>query len=309
MSTLTLAADVAALIGMPLPLLGLINRVKSLWSGRKGPPVWQPAYDIVRLFRKECVYSTTTTPGFRIAPAIFLGTALASASVTPLLGCEPIAAFPFDFVWFAYSWALGRVAIILAAFDTGGSLPVMGAAREATFSSLLEPALFLIAGALCLASGAHSLHGALMPHGEATGVTLFVKGGAVVGLLVILQAECARMPIDDPGTHLELTMVHEVMALDHSGPDLGAIQLGVAIKFFVGCSIIATLLNPWAGSGGPLAAVANLVLCGLIAVLVGTTESLVARLQLRAVPQYLAVALVSGAVALLATAWNSGAGP
>jgi len=117
------------------------------------------------------------------------------------------------------------------------------------------------------------------------------------------------MPVDDPSTHLELTMIHEVMVLDHSGPDLAAIQYGSAIKLYVGACVLATLLNPWAGSSGPMPAVANLALCVLIAVAVGTSESLIARLRLRLVPMYITIALASAAIALLATAWRAGGKP
>src|SRR6185436_3435914 len=107
--------NVLGLLFLPLLLTGLIQRVKSLWSGRRGPPLLQPTYDVLKLFRKSPVYSATATPLFRIAPWLFLVTACASAAVVPLLGSEPIASFPFDFVWFAYVWALGRVALMLAA--------------------------------------------------------------------------------------------------------------------------------------------------------------------------------------------------
>jgi formate hydrogenlyase subunit 4 len=306
------AGRVANAIGflvVPFLLIGIINRVKSLWSGRKGPPILQSAYDVLRLLRKGSVYSTTTTPIFRIAPWVYLVTAAGSALLTPLVGSSSLFAFQFDFVWFAYVWALGRVALMLAALDTGSAFEGMGTAREATFSTLIEPALFLVMDALCLASGAHSFSQALVLPWAAGAAGLAVRLCAVATLFVVLQVETARMPIDDPTTHLELTMVHEVMVLDHSGPDLAAIQWASAIKLTVGASILATLLNPWAGSGGPLAALANLALCAVVAVAIGTIESLIARLRLRTVPKYIAVALASGAVALLATAWRAGGAP
>ena len=299
-------ANVGALLVMPFLLHGIINRVKSLWSGRKGPPILQLLYDVLRLLRKSSVYSTTTTPLFRIAPYVGLVTAMGSAAIAPLLGSVALASFPFDFVWLAYAWGLGRVAIMLAALDTGSSFEGMGAAREATFSTLVEPALFLIVGALCLISRTHTLHEALAPRLD-NGGALVVWGCAIVALTIVLQVEAARMPIDDPATHLELTMVHEVMVLDHSGPDLAAIQTAAAVKLFVGSSIIATLLNPWAGVSTLRSALANVALCIAVAVTLGTVESLVARLKLRTVPQYAVVALASGVVALLATAWRGGA--
>ena len=296
-------ANLAALVIMPFLLSGVINRVKSLWSGRKGPPILQLAFDVRRLLRKSSVYSTTTTALFRIAPYVFFVTSAGSAAIVPLLGSLPITSFAFDFVWFAYVWGLGRVAIMLAALDTGNSFEGMGAAREATFATLLEPALFLVAGALCLLSGTHTFHQALAPHLH-SGSAIVLWAAAIVGLTIVLQVETSRMPIDDPNTHLELTMVHEVMILDHSGPDLAAIQMGSAIKLFVGSSVIATLLNPWAGSGTLLAGLANLALSLFVGVVIATIESLVARLKLRTVPQYIVVAISAGAIALLATTWR-----
>lgn len=303
--TLARAANVAALLLMPILLSGIIGRVKSLWSGRKGPPLLQLAYDLRRLLQKRPVYGTTTTPLFRLAPHVFLLTSLCSGLIAPLLGSRPLAYFDFDFVWFAYVWALGRVALMLAALDTGSSFEGMGAAREALFSAVLEPALFLVAGALSFLGGHRTLH-------EIAALRLQAGGPAVVwvltlaALLIIIQVETSRMPVDDPSTHLELTMVHEVMILDHSGPDLAAIQLGTAIKLFVGCSLIATLLNPWAGSASLLAGAANLGVCAVVAAFLGSVESLLARLKLRAVPQYVAIALACGGVALLATIWRVG---
>jgi formate hydrogenlyase subunit 4 len=301
-------ANLVALLVMPFLLAGVIQRVKSLWSGRKGSPILQLAYDVQRLLRKSVVYSTTTTALFGVAPYVLLLTALASACVVPLLGGSPLVAFPFDFVWLAYVWGLGRIAIRLAALDTGGAFEGMGTAREATFSTLTEPALFLVIGALCVNSDTHTLYQALTPRldGDAA---IVVWVASIVALLIILQVELARMPVDDPSTHLELTMVHEVMVLDHSGPDLAAIHVGSAIKFLVGSSMIATLLNPWAGANSVLAAAVNLALCIAVAGLIGSIESLIARLKLRTVPQYIVVALSSGAIALLATAWRVGAGP
>jgi formate hydrogenlyase subunit 4 len=300
------ASNVVALIVMPIVLAGIIGRVKSLWSGRKGPPILQLAYDLRRLVQKRRVYSTTTTPLFRIAPHLFLLTSFCSGAIAPLLGSRPLASFQFDFVWFAYVWAFGRVAIMLAALDSGSAFEGMGAAREAVFSAILEPALFLVAGALSFLGGHHTLHEIATLHVRAGGPAV-VWVLAIAALLIIIQVETSRMPVDDPSTHLELTMVHEVMVLDHSGPDLAAIQLGAATKLFVGSSLVATLLNPWAGSPSLLSALTNLGLCALVAVFLGSVESLVARLKLRAVPQYIAVALACGCVALLATIWRVGA--
>jgi len=170
---------------------------------------------------------------------------------------------------------------------------------------VLEPALFLVTAALCLLSGTRTLHEALAPE-LVDGAAITVWAMAVVALLVVLQVEASRLPVDDPTTHLELTMIHEVMVLDHSGPDLAAIQTGAAVKLLVGASFVATLLNPWGGQPTLLAAATNVGLMIGVAVVVGTVESLIARLKLRTVPEYVVVALVSSGIALLAAAFRAG---
>lgn len=299
------ASHLVALVVMPVLLSGLINRTKSWWAGRKGPPLLQLAYDVRRLTRKSSVYSETTTPLFRIAPYVFLAASVASGLVVPVLGSRSFASFDYDFVWFAHVWALGRLSIMLAALDTGSAFEGMGTSREAVFSALLEPVLFLVAGALCFMGDVNTLQDALTLRPE-PGARMAVSATAVIALLISLQVENSRMPVDDPTTHLELTMVHEVMALDHSGPELAAIQAGAALKLFLGASVVATLLNPWSGQPSVSSAAAQLGLCAAVAVTVGTVESLVARLRLRAVPQYVATALLAGVVGLLATAWTAG---
>lgn len=305
MSVLQGFLQLLVLCFMPVVVVGVLNRVKSWWAGRKGPPILQLGFDLLRLLQKRPVYSTTSTPLFRIAPYVLLVTSWASGLMAPLLGLHAPVSFAFDFVWFAYLWALGRVAIMLAAFDVGSSFEGMGAAREAVLAAALEPAVFLVAGTLAFVGGHQSLS-------ELPALPLRAGGPAVVwvlavaALFIIVQVETSRLPADDPATHLELTMVHEVMVLDHSGPDLAAIQLGTATKLYVGCSIIAALLNPWSSAGGWLSASTNLVLCLGVAVVQGCIESIIARFKVRAVPQYIAVALACGGVALLAAIWRVG---
>ena len=302
---MTVVANLLALLVMPFALVGTINRVKARWSGRRGPPIFQTAFDIVRLLRKAPVYSSVTTPVFRLAPLFVLITAVVSACIVPLAGLGPIVSFPFDFVWFAYIWGLGRVAMMLGALDTGSSFEGMGAAREATFATLLEPVLFLVAGALCLHTGARTFGDVLAPHLDG-GAALVMWGAALVALFIVVQVEAARMPIDDPTTHLELTMVHEVMILDHSGPELAFLQHGAAIKLFVGISIVAALANPCAGSSSLVVMAVHLGLCFGIAIVIGLVESLIARLKLRVVPQYIVVGLVAGGIALLSMLGRGG---
>lgn len=304
---MSVVGNILAMLVMPIVLVGTINRVKALWSGRRGPPILQLAFDLWRLVRKTPVYSKVTTPVFRLGPIVVLVTAVASGCIVPLVGTTSLVAFPFDFVWFAYVWSLGRVALMLGALDTGSSFEGMGASREATFATLLEPVLFLVAGALCLHTGARSFEEALVPRLYApSAIVMWVA--AITALLVVVQVESARMPVDDPTTHLELTMVHEVMILDHSGPELALLHLGAAIKMFVGISVVAMLLNPLAGERSLAAAGAHLGCCFAIAVAIGMSESLIARLKLRVVPQYIVVALVAAGIALLSMLGRGGRG-
>jgi formate hydrogenlyase subunit 4 len=291
---------------LPWLMVGLINRTKARWAGRLGPPLLQSVYDVLRLCRKRPVYSETTTAIFRLTPYVGLAATLAAALVVPIVGFPPLWSFSYDFIWLAYLWGLGRAALMLGALDTGSSFEGMGASREATFATLVEPALLLVMGALGATTGATSLMGAVS-QGAHSIEALVAWGASLFALLVVVQAEGARMPVDDPTTHLELTMIHEVMVLDHSGPELAAIQITAALKLTLGASLIAALLNPWTGSG-PAATglVVHLLLMVMIAVVIGTIESLWARFQLPVLHRYLFMAVVGGAVALLATTWQGG---
>ncbi len=292
---------------LPIVVIGFINRTKALWAGRRGPPILQFAFDLARLVRKRSVFSSTTTFVFRITPYIVLVTGAVSGAIVPMLGLPAPIEFPFDFVWFAYVWGLGRFALMLGALDTGSSFEGMGASREATFSALLEPAFFLVAGAACLTT--HERSFAAMLHLRGAGSGAIVWACAVVALFVVVQVESARMPVDDPTTHLELTMVHEVMILDHSGPGLAAVHAGSAIKLTVGLGLIATLLNPLVGRASAAMVIAsNVALILLLAVTIGTIESVIARLKLKTVPQYIAFAVVAAAIGLLATTAVGGSG-
>ncbi len=305
---MTAAAVVAqvVLLGALAPVVpGVVTRTKSWWAGRRGAPVLQGLFDLVKLLRKRAVYSTTTTVLFRAAPWAILGATVAAAAVVPLAG-PALAAFPGDLVFFAYAWGLARAAAMLAALDTGSPFEGMAASREATFSALLEPALFLLVGAAGLLGGAYTL-GALVqmrPHDATGGI---VWGLSVVTIAVLVQVEAARMPVDDPTTHLELTMIHEGMTLDHSGPDLAALQYAAGLKLATGLALLAGLFVPqglsaWGQGVTTLAGVLAL------AVGLGTAESLTARLRMRAVPAYILVALCAAGAAVLASAWRGNGG-
>ncbi len=293
------ATQLLALLILQIVMLGLVNRVKSIWAGRRGPRVLQPYADMRRLLRKEPVYSKVTTEIFRLGPVVALATGLVAGMLTPLLGPLSPLAFPHDFIAFAYVLGLGRVFLMLAALDTGSAFEGMGAAREATYAALIEPALLLVLGALVLATGDSTFAG-LLSWSDLDPFALAVKTLCFVVLLILLQVEAARIPVDDPNTHLELTMIHEVMILDHSGPDLAILQYAAGLKLTVCAALIAGLLNPVSWASQPwLAAGVALGLTLAVAVLVGTIESLIARVRMRAIPRYISIAMIAGALALL----------
>lgn len=307
MTMSSLAAHVLALLVLPILFVGIVNRTKAIWAGRRGPPLLQAAFDLRRLLRKRPVYSDVTTELFALGPLVLLATTLVSSFLVPVFAQQAPMAFAFDFVALAYTWGLGRFAIMLSALDTGSSFEGMGASREATFSAILEPTFFLAFGSLALATGARSTETVL--HLASASPAGFVLTGSVsLALLVVLVAESSRVPVDDPATHLELTMIHEVMVLDHSGPELAAIQFATAVKMTLCAAMIATLVNPFR-SVALLSGAFNVVVILAIAVLVGCVESLTARIKLRVVAKFLVAGIVAGVVGLLSAAWSLGGTP
>ena len=292
--------QIGLLLLLPPLLLGVTNRVKSLFAGRQGPPLLQLYSDLWKLLRKGAVYSRTTTWVFRAGPVVGLASVLTAGTMLPVAGQPALLAFPGDFVLFAYLLALARFATALAALDTGSSFEGMGAAREVSFSSMAEPALFLVLVVMARATGSLSLSGmlgpALAPAWSAAAPALLLSA---IALFVVALAENSRIPVDDPNTHLELTMIHEVMVLDHSGPDLAFILYGAAVKLFLFGALLVRLVAD-VSVPGIWAAEATFVLELVgFAILVGIVESVMARLRLTRVPQMLVGASVLSVFALV----------
>lgn len=301
------ALHVLAVLCMPILLVGVVNRTKALWAGRRGPGLWQSAWDLQRLMYKRPVRSTLATPVFQLGPVVALAASLVAALVAPMLGAYAPLQFAHDFILFAYVLGLGRIFLTLSALDVGSSFEGMGAAREVSFTALIEPALFLLMGAASML-GAHQSMAALIGDLHHAALFPWLVLPTVVALLILLQVEAARVPVDDPSTHLELTMVHEVMVLDHSGPDLALMQYAAALKMALYAGLIATLLNPLDPHSDPLACVLlSLLLMVLVAVVVGCVESLVARLRLRWVPAYLVLASIAAVVCMALVVQGRGA--
>jgi formate hydrogenlyase subunit 4 len=281
-------------------LPGIANRTKSALTGRRGAPILQLYADLGKLWRKGVVYSRTTTSLFRIGPIVSLAAALVAAGLLPLDGRAAILAFPGDLVAFAGLLALGRFALVLAALDTGSSFEGMGASREVTVAAFAEPAMLLCFTVLVLATGQLDLSGML---GPALAVAWPVAAPslvlAAVSLFIVTLAESCRVPVDDPLTHLELTMIHEVMVLDHSGPDLALILFGGAVKLALfGCLVVGVLL-PRSHQAAWLAAGELTLGLVLVAVAVGVVESVMARLRMNRVPQLLVAASALAGFALI----------
>jgi formate hydrogenlyase subunit 4 len=306
MNALLTLVHLLLVLSMPILLVGLVNRTKSWWAGRKGPRLLQSAYDLRRLLGKSPVISAVASPLFLAGPHIVLVCGLIAASMTPMLGQFAPMQFSHDFILVAYTLGLARVVLMISAMDVGSAFEGMGAAREASFSAYAEPALFLLIGVAGSATGMTSFTD-LIGHLHTTHAFKFIAVPLVLALLILLQTEAARVPVDDPLTHLELTMIHEVMILDHSGPELAAMQYAAALKMSLYASLIAALLNPFDPLVTPVAAIStSLGLMALVAVVVGSIESLVARLPMRWVPNYVLIASAAALLSMLVLGLGGG---
>ena len=220
---------------------GIIIRTKSITSGRKGPGIFQPMKDIIRLFRKGSVYSKTTSFIFQLAPSIYFASIVMAITVIPFGQYKGIISFEGDFVFFAYVLGTGKFFSIISALDTGSSFGGMGASREALFSMFAEPAFFILMGSFSLLTGHTSFQQIFASLHFGSYISYILGALATFVLVMITVVENSRMPIDDPNTHLELTMVHEVMILDNSGFDLGMISYATNLKFAMYGALIANL--------------------------------------------------------------------
>lgn len=288
-----------ALLLAPL-LPGLINRTKAFIAGRRGPPLLQPYWEIVKCLRRGAVYGEATSWMFRLGPVVNLAVLLAAALIVPLGGLRPPLGFSGDLIVLAGLLALGRFAMVLAALDTGSAFAGMGASREAHFAALAEPAFLLALAVLARVAGTFSL--APIYHAITAAVWLAALPTlalVAMTLLILALVENSRIPVDDPTTHLELTMIHEVMVLDHSGPDLAIIQYAAALKLWVFGALLVGLVVPLHG-GNPLRDGAAMLLgMALLAIAIGMIESAMARYRLLQVPQFIVGAATLSAVGFI----------
>ncbi|GLI34651.1 respiratory chain complex I subunit 1 family protein [Desulforhabdus amnigena] len=307
---------ILALLLSPL-LAGIINRTKAFFAGRKGQSLFQLYYDLAKLFKKGAVYSKTTSWIFRAGPVVQLVAAALALFVLPWGGAAAPVHFSGDLIFLAYLLGLMRFFIVVSALDTGSAFEGMGASREVQFSALAEPALLLglaavaHAGQYIITNSFRDLSSFLSLteiYSSISMGTWLHSGPALLmvaaAFFIVFLAENSRIPFDDPNTHLELTMIHEVMVLDHSGPDLAMILYAASIKMWIlGNLLVGILLpvrtgNPWLDGAALFGGMI------LLAVLTGVVESSMARLRLLRVPQLLVSAGFLSSLALILLLWR-----
>lgn len=297
----------ALLVALAAPLLvGLVRTVKARLSGRRGSDPWQPYADLVKLLRKDAVISTTTSWVFRLTPFVLVASMLVAATVVPVLVTRPALSFAGGIVLLMYLFMLGTFFLALAGLDSGSAFGGMGSSREVAVAALAEPTVMLAVFALALRTGTTNLGGVAERLGGEPAMA--AHPGHLLAFLaffIVMLAETGRLPVDNPATHLELTMIHEAMILEYSGPYLAMIEWASAMKLFLFMTLLINLFVPWwipvgpAGVGlllGLLALAGKLV---ALACVLAVLETVMAKLRLFRVPELLAG---SFALALLSVA-------
>lgn len=299
---------VIILVSLVIP--GIITLTKAKIAGRKGPSVLQPFYDNIRLFRKGNVFSATTSWIFQIAPIIHFSTVFMAVLFIPLGKQPAILSFEGDFVLFAYLLAFGKFMMIAAAMDTGSGFGGMGANREAFYSLLVEPAFFIVIASMALLTNHTSFYDLFNNLHIESELSYLIAILSVYIFLWIAMIENSRLPVDDPKTHLELTMVHEVMVLDYSGFDLAMIQLSNGLKFTIYGALIFNLVLPMQNYFAAQLGIFFIVQF-IFAVSVGVLESFKARnkmaknsqwilaLSALAILGFLSVLIITGKIVLM----------
>jgi formate hydrogenlyase subunit 4 len=298
----SILAYIIAVVAAPL-FPGFIVKVKAFIAGKKGPPLLIKYYTLAKLFRKGSVYSTSTSFLFRMGPIVSLSAAVTALLFVPLAGMAPVLSFRGDVIVIFYLMGLGRFFTILAALDTASPFEGMGAAREAFFSMLAEASVFMVIILFYRLNGSLSFSGYFF---EGNPITMTGPNGSllllvIVSMFMILLAENSRVPVDDPMTHLELTMIHEVMILDHSGPDLALIELGAFCKLLFYSIFITHLLVPANALDGLLHGLVFIAVVGAVYVAVGVIESIMARLKMNLVPKYILTSFALASFAAILT--------
>lgn len=296
-----------ALVLVLAPLLtGLVRKVKARLLRRQGPPVLQPYRDIIRLLRKEVVLAHNASWLFRVAPYMIFAATWVAAALVPTFAMGLHFSWSADLIAITALIGSARFFLALAGMDIGTSFGGIGSSREVMIASLAEPAMIMITFTVALIAGSTQLSNiaAFMLSPQA-GLSVSL-GLALVALIIVSIAENARVPVDNPATHLELTMVHEAMVLEYSGRHLAMLEFAASLKLLLYISLIACIFVPW-GLAAPAAGPAALALGAAIyvaklaggALLLGLFETAVAKMRVFRVPEFLGAAFMLGLLASL----------
>lgn len=289
------------------PLLnGIIKKIKAFFQLRKGPGVLQPYYDIAKLLRKDSVISQNVSWLFHAAPIISFAAVLAAGLLIPIFITELPLGFAGDLIAVVYLFALARFFIALAALDAGSSFGGMGASREMYVAALVEPALMLSIFAVALNVGSTNLSYisqtvSMMGVDAVTPYQIL----AFVALFIIAIAETGRIPVDNPATHLELTMIHEAMILEYSGKQLAIVELGAMMKQLLVFSLLANIFFPWGiASGAGIAAIFAALLVYFVKIMIlgavmAMVETSTAKWRLFRLPELLSISLMLSFLAIV----------
>jgi len=287
------------ILGIAPLITGFINKLKALLTGRVGAPVLQPYYDLLRLFKKETINSTTSSFISMISPVINFVTVIIAAAMLPIGFWKPLISFDGDIILFAYVLGLARFFQIIAGMDIGSSFEGMGAAREATFAIFAEPIFFFTLGSVAFISGLTSIYE--IYHSIRLDNISYIVFIIICSISAFLLAvtECSRMPVDDPNTHLELTMIHEVMILDNSGIDLFLYQYSSYIKFFIYAILEISFFYPFSAKSYSVGILIFVIGSIIVSLTLAVAETITSRFKMKNIPQYLLFATAIGILNLL----------
>ncbi len=267
------------LLIVPFLMAGVIKKTKAFWGGRKGASIFQPLHDFIKLMKKDFVISKTTSTVFKIAPVVQIASVLFASMFVPLACGSALINVSAGLIIFAYTLSLGKFVSLISAMDTGSSFEGMGASREACFTTIVEPAFFMLIASIMALSGNFTFDSLQNILASAGNYGVLIQIFAVVVLFIMILIEGSRVPVDDPATHLELTMIHEVMILDNSGSDLAFFTWANSIKMLLLSSLIAFIVIPQ-GLTEWMAVLAYLFVMFIISVIIGTVESAMARFRM-----------------------------
>ncbi len=287
-------------------LVGLVRKVKARLLRRRGAPIVQPYRDLLRLLRKEVVLAENASWLFRVTPYMIFAATWVAAALVPTFATGLLFSWSADLIAIIALLASTRFFLALAGMDVGTSFGGIGSSREVMIASLAEPAMMMIVFTLALIAGSTQLS-TMAAFMDSPAVGLRVSLGlALIALIIVALAENGRIPVDNPATHLELTMVHEAMVLEYSGRHLALIELAASLKLLLYVSLIACLFMPWGlapaddGLASALPAIAAYALkLGIGGILLAIFETAIAKMRVFRVPQFLGAALMLGLLGTL----------